>query len=112
MFGPKKSNRNDHGLAAPEVPATREATPDHVSPAREAWRRAAQSVTRTWSEWSAADSRRRSELYRRYTSALDEEEQAAAQLARLLQDDARSEVRRQYAAAGPADREQTHAGNA
>jgi hypothetical protein len=97
VFGAKKGNSDDEGLAAPDVPVSREVTPDQVtpdrvSPQREAWRRAAQSVTRTWSEWSAADSRRRSELYRRYTSALDEEEQAAATLERLLTDDARTEV--------------------
>jgi hypothetical protein len=89
LFGPKKGNNDDQSLAAAEVPASREVTTDPVSPQREAWRRAAQSVTRTWSEWSAAaDSRRRSELYRRYTSALDEEEQAAATLEQLLSDDA------------------------
>lgn len=60
---------------------------DRASPQRETWRRAAQTVTRTWSEWSAADGRKRSELYRRYTSALDEEEQAASKLERLLSDD-------------------------
>lgn len=91
MFGPKKSN-NDRSLAGAEVPASHEATTDRLSPQREAWRRAAQSVTRTWSEWSAADNRRRSELYRRYTSALDEEEQAAVALERLLSDDAVTHV--------------------
>jgi hypothetical protein len=97
VFGPKKSSNDDHGLVAPGVPVSREVTPDQVttdrvSPQREAWRRAAQSVTRTWSEWSAADSRRRSELYSRYTSALDEEEEAAATLERFLTDDATTHV--------------------
>ena len=92
MFGPKKTNNDDQSLAAPEAPVSREVATDRVSPQREAWRRAAQSVTRTWSEWQAADSRRRSELYTRYTSALDEEEQAAATLERLLTDDAPQEV--------------------
>jgi hypothetical protein len=92
LFSPKKSSGDGQSLAAAEVPVGREVTTDRVSPQREAWRRAAQSVTRTWSEWSAADSRRRSELYRRYTSALDEEEQAAATLERLLSDDERTPV--------------------
>jgi hypothetical protein len=89
LFGPKKGKSDDQSLAAAEVSDSREVTTDRLSPQREAWRRAAQSVTRTWSEWSAAaDSRRRSELYRRYISALDEEEQAAATLEQLLNDDA------------------------
>jgi hypothetical protein len=83
LFGSKKNHRDAEGLAAPEEsalePTSREAG-NGTSPQREAWRRAAQSVTRTWSEWSAADGRRRSELYSRYISALDEEEQAAAAL--------------------------------
>jgi hypothetical protein len=88
VFGSKKNHRDVEGLAASEEsaeePTSREAR-SGTSPQREAWRRAAQSVTRTWSEWSAAaaDSRRRPELYRRYISALDEEEQAAAALQEL-----------------------------
>jgi hypothetical protein len=85
LFGPKKNRTDGAGLAAEaesaEEPTSREAI---VSPQREAWRRAAQSVTRAWSEWSAADRRSRAELYRRYLSALDEEEQAAAALQEWL----------------------------
>ena len=90
MFGSKKDRTDVEGLAADESaeePASREAR-NGASPQREAWRRAAQSVTRAWSEWSAADSRRRSdELYGRYLSALDEEEQAAAALQQSQSDD-------------------------
>lgn len=99
MFGPKKHRRDAEGLAAREEsaqkPTSREAR-NGASPQREAWRRAAQSVTRTWSEWSAADSRRRSELYRRYISALDEEEQAAAALQQLSDDEHLSSVSGPY----------------
>lgn len=90
MFGSRKNHTDAEGLAAEpaEEPASCEAR-NGASPQREAWRRAAQSVTRTWSEWSAADGRRRSELYRRYMSALDEEEQAAAALQESQSDDPR-----------------------
>jgi hypothetical protein len=37
-------------------------------------------VTRAWNEWLAGDRRRMPELYRRYTSALEAEEQAASAL--------------------------------
>ena len=48
------------------------------------WRRSAQTVTRTWHEWLAANSRERTELYRRYLCALAEEERAATELERAL----------------------------
>ena len=48
------------------------------------WQRSAQKVTRLWNEWQAANGRDREELYRRYVAALAEEEQAAAQLERML----------------------------
>ena len=41
------------------------------------WRRSAQKVTRAWNEWLAGGRRERAELYRRYVSALAEEERAA-----------------------------------
>ena len=93
MFGPRKKRRDAEGLAAraesAEKPAGREAR-NGLSLQREAWRRAAQSVTRAWSEWSAeADGRRRSELYSRYMTALDEEERAAAALQQMQSDDER-----------------------
>jgi hypothetical protein len=46
----------------------------------QAWRRSAQSVTRTWNEWLAADRRQRDASYRAYISALTEEERAAAEV--------------------------------
>jgi hypothetical protein len=41
-------------------------------------------VTRTWNEWLAANSRERTELYRRYLCALAEEERAARELERAI----------------------------
>jgi len=49
-----------------------------------AWRRCAQRVTRAWNEWLAADIRQQPERYRRYLSALAEEERAAAEVERAL----------------------------
>jgi hypothetical protein len=48
------------------------------------WRRSAQKVTRAWNEWLAANSRESTELYRRYVSALAEEERAAAAIAQTV----------------------------
>jgi hypothetical protein len=48
-----------------------------------AWWRSAQTVSRAWNEWLAADSSRRPGIYRRYLSALAAEERAAAELERL-----------------------------
>lgn len=88
LFGSKKRER-DNGLTARAGQTSREAV-GCASPQREAWRRAAQRVTRTWNEWSAADGSRRSELYRRYISALDEEESAAGRLQLLVGDVSKS----------------------
>jgi hypothetical protein len=49
-----------------------------------AWRGCAQRVTRAWNEWLAADSRQRPARYRCYLSALAEEEQAAAEVERIV----------------------------
>ena len=48
------------------------------------WRRAAQKVTRLWNEWLAADDPIHEDRYRRYLSALAEEERAAASLEHRL----------------------------
>ena len=48
------------------------------------WRRCAQDVTRSWNEWLAADRFRSAECYRRYVSALDQEERAAAEFERVF----------------------------
>ena len=90
FFGPKKKNTGEQDAATQGDRRIGQAT-DRASRQREAWRRAAQSVTRTWSEWSAADCRRRSELYGRYMSALDAEELAAARLERALSDGAETQ---------------------
>ena len=49
-----------------------------------AWRRSAQQVTRAWNEWLAADGRQRPAIYRRYLTALAEEERAAAEIERVV----------------------------
>jgi hypothetical protein len=55
------------------------------SPPWQSWRCCAQKVTRSWNEWLAAvDGRDRVELYRRYVSALDDEEHAAAEIERAI----------------------------
>ena len=86
LLGSKHKEQGAEGLALRGKRVSGEAA-DRAWTQREAWRRAAQTVTRTWSEWTATDRRKRSDLYRRYTAALDEEEVAAARLARLLTDD-------------------------
>jgi hypothetical protein len=48
------------------------------------WRRSAQKVTRTWNEWLAGEGRERAELYRRYVSALADEQRAAAAIAQTV----------------------------
>jgi hypothetical protein len=85
IFG---SNRRERGIEdALQQSDDVTGPPAHrVRRQREAWRRAAQKVIRAWSEWSAAESCRRSELYRRYTAALDEEEVEAAALERAHRD--------------------------
>jgi hypothetical protein len=57
---------------------------DQLSRSRRSWRGSAQKVTRTWNEWLAADSRATAGLYRRYVSALAEEEHAAAEVERAI----------------------------
>jgi hypothetical protein len=54
------------------------------SPQWHTWKRSAQTVTRTWHEWLAANGRERTELYRRYLCALAEEERAATELERAI----------------------------
>jgi hypothetical protein len=43
-------------------------------------------VARAWNEWLAADNYQRLDSYRRYLSALDAEERAAAELERVVAD--------------------------
>jgi hypothetical protein len=50
-----------------------------------AWRESAQRVKRTWNAWLAADRPERGRRYRDYEEALAKEEQAAAQVERVLQ---------------------------
>jgi hypothetical protein len=54
------------------------------SPQWRAWREAAQRVTRTWHEWSAAERRHRPTRYESYLSAIADEERAALRLEHSL----------------------------
>jgi hypothetical protein len=49
-----------------------------------AWRRSAQTVTRTWNEWLAAERGDRAERYVCHRRALAEEERTAAELERAV----------------------------
>jgi hypothetical protein len=79
FFGSRKRHKLAGGVSHPSHPADNDAG---TRPSRqwETWRRCAQKVTRTWNEWLAAHGRDRAELYRRYISALAEEERAAAEV--------------------------------
>ena len=55
------------------------------APQLRSWRESAQRVTRAWNAWLAADVPERGWRYRAYEEALAEEEQAAAQVERMLQ---------------------------
>jgi hypothetical protein len=90
FFGSRKRHKLAGGVSHPSRPADNDAG---TRPSRqwETWRRCAQKVTRTWNEWLAAHGRDRAELYRRYISALAEEERAAAGLERAMYRDARAQ---------------------
>ena len=79
----KKRHTSQHGVSHPSYPAGDELG-QLQSPQWQAWRRSAQKVARAWNEWLAADHRERTESYRRYISALGEEELAASELERTL----------------------------
>lgn len=83
FFGSRKRHRPAGGASRPSDPFTNEDA-KRLSCQLDTWRRAAQTVAHAWKEWSAADGRDRAELYRRYTSALAEEERAADQLERTI----------------------------
>ena len=83
FFGSKKRRQSTHDASQPSDSAANEVE-ERQSRLWRAWRRSAQKVTRTWNEWLAADSRDDAEFYRRYTSALDHEERAAAEIEGML----------------------------
>jgi hypothetical protein len=49
------------------------------------WRRSAQRVTRAWNAWLAAASRDADVRYRAFVAALADEEQAAAEVERIIE---------------------------
>ena len=77
FFGLRKRQKSAGGASHPSDLAANEAG-GRQSRQWQTWRRSAQRVTRAWNEWLAGGSRERPELYRRYISALAEEERAAA----------------------------------
>ena len=79
FFGSRKRHKTATGASHPKELCGNEAV-DRQSRQWQTWRLSAQTVTRTWHEWLAANSRERTELYRRYICALAEEERAATEL--------------------------------
>jgi hypothetical protein len=77
FFALRKRQKSAGGASHPSDPAANEAG-ERQSRQWQTWRRSAQKVTRAWNEWLAGGSRECPELYRRYISALAEEERAAA----------------------------------
>jgi hypothetical protein len=83
FFGSRNRRESAGGVPHPRDPAPSQTAEPELVPWR-AWRCAAQTATRAWNEWLAADGQERSELYRRYVCALAEEEQAAVELERTV----------------------------
>jgi hypothetical protein len=77
FFGSRKGQKSAGGVSHPSGPSGSEAG-NRQSPQWRTWRCSVQNVTRAWNEWLAGGSRERPELFRRYISALAEEERAAA----------------------------------
>lgn len=82
-FGFRKRRGPEGGASHPSARVATEAQTRRSLEWR-SWRRSAQNVTRLWNEWLAADDPVRDECYRRYLSALVEEERAAASLERRV----------------------------
>ena len=76
FFGLRKRQKSAGGASHPSDLAANEVG-ERQSRQWQTWRRSAQKVTRAWNEWLAGGSRESPELYRRYISALAEEERAA-----------------------------------
>ena len=83
FFGSKKRRKYTNDASHPSDLARDEVGKGQSRPWH-AWRRSAQNVTRTWNEWLAADRRDDADFYRRYTSALDQEERDAAEIERMV----------------------------
>jgi hypothetical protein len=83
FFGQKKRH-NAGGGASPLSDPAADGLAGRGSRPWQAWRRAAQKANRTWNEWLAAEPAARDRLYCCYVSALAEEQQAAAELQRII----------------------------
>jgi hypothetical protein len=96
FFGSRKWRKSAGGASHPGDPASHQMAEPH-SEQWDAWRFAAQSTTRAWNEWLAADGRERPELYRSYVCALAKEEQAAVAIARSVSYEATAQEARDTA---------------
>ena len=83
FFGSRRRRNAANGVTRPSDPPANDFG-SRQSLRWQAWRRAAQKVTRTWNECIAADSRHQPELYQRYIAALEEERLAAAEIERMV----------------------------
>ena len=99
FFGSKKRRKYANDASHPSEPGDSKVG-KRQSRQWHAWRRSAQKVTRTWNEWLAADSCDDAEFYRRYTSALDQEERAAVAIERMVSREATGRDLRNRMAAG------------
>ena len=90
FFGPRRRRNSANRVPRPSDP------PNDLGAGQprpwQAWRRAAQRVTRTWYECLAADSRDQAGHYRRYLAALEEEGLAAAEIERMVNPDATAQA--------------------
>jgi hypothetical protein len=83
VFRSRKRHNPAGGVSHPsEVPGNE--AEELQSRQWQTWRRSAQNVTRAWNEWLAGGRRERDELYRRYVSALADEERAATAIAQTV----------------------------
>jgi hypothetical protein len=87
----RRSQKSVSGASHPSTPTGGEAL-QRQARQWQIWRSDASSVTRAWNEWLAGESRDRDRLYGRYTSALAEEERAAAELEHTMNLDAKAEA--------------------
>jgi len=79
FFARGKRHRSRRGVSQ-RIDLTGEEAVEQQPRQWQAWRLSAQKVRRTWNEWLAADGRQCAARYRKYISALTEEEHAACEL--------------------------------
>ena len=83
-----RSRRHESARDNPHVCDRGDAGTDPTSPQNRElmeWRRSAQSVTRAWNAWLAADRRDRGVRYCAFVAALADEERAATEVKRMIE---------------------------